>query len=200
MYKNFVISEITKSHGIIASILDNSNFIDTAVQIGQVCAEAIQKGNKVIFAGNGGSAADSQHLAAEFVSKLSYNRPAMASVAITTDTSALTAIGNDYGFENLFSRQIEAIGKKGDVFIGISTSGNSKNIINAFKVAKKNSIYTIGFTGSKECEMDKICDLLLKSPSHITPKIQETHIMMGHIICAVAEDIIFGKEYNPNKK
>lgn len=199
MYKNFIISEINKTKTVFDHILNDTAFLEKIVQTGEVCADAIKKGNKIIFAGNGGSAADSQHLAAEFVSKLSYNRPAMASIAITTDTSALTAIGNDYGYENVFSRQLEAIALKGDVFIGISTSGNSANIIKALEAAKRRELITVGFTGSKEGKMDEFCDHLLKSPSHITPKIQETHIMIGHIICAIAEDIIFGKEYTNTK-
>lgn len=199
MHKELVISEIKKTQEVINSILADDDFINQVVEVGKVCAKAISEGKKVIFAGNGGSAADSQHLAAEFVSKLSYNRPAMASIAITTDTSALTAIGNDYGFEQLFSRQIEALGNVGDVFIGISTSGNSPNILKAFETAKNKSIITVGMTGSKECKMDNNCDYLLKFHSPTTPKIQESHIMVGHIICAIAEDIIYGKTHNPKK-
>ncbi|MEQ9116300.1 MAG: D-sedoheptulose 7-phosphate isomerase [Rickettsiales bacterium] len=198
-YTGFIEKQIHETVLTLQDISNNEELVSKIEKIGVLCAEAIQKGQKIIFAGNGGSAADSQHLAAEFVSKLSYNRPAMPAIAITTDTSALTAIGNDYGFEKLFSRQIEAIGNKGDIFIAISTSGNSKNIVEAINAAKKQNLYTVGLTGNSNSKMSDICDLIFCSPSKITPKIQETHIMIGHTICAIAEDVIFGKEYGENK-
>jgi len=153
-----------------------------------------------MFCGNGGSAADSQHLAAELVSKLCYDRPALNAIALTTDTSALTAIGNDYGYLYSFSRQIEAIGTKGDVLIGISTSGKSKNVIEAVKVAKNKKIITIGLLGEDGRDIGNLADYQINIPSMETPKIQEGHIATGHIICSIIEDKFFGKTHNPNKK
>lgn len=146
-----------------------------------------------MIAGNGGSAADAQHLAGEFVSRFYFERPGLPSLALTTDTSILTAIGNDYGYERLFARQIEANGKEGDVFIGISTSGNSDNIIEALKTCREKDITTIGMTGEIGGRMTELCDYCIKVPSQETPRIQESHILIGHIICSIAEESLFGK-------
>jgi D-sedoheptulose 7-phosphate isomerase len=191
---SYVKEQLLKSKQVLDDLLNDNNMLKILEQISEVCVHAINNGNKVMFAGNGGSAADSQHLAAEFVSRFNHNRPGMASIALTTDTSALTAIGNDYGFENLFSRQIEAIGSSGDVFIGISTSGNSKNIVKALSVAKSMDINTVGFASKNIGNMDKHCDLIFRSPSKSTAKIQEIHIIAGHIICGIVENTIY-----PNK-
>jgi D-sedoheptulose 7-phosphate isomerase len=139
-------------------------------------------------------------MAAELVSRLCYDRPGLAAIALTTDTSALTAIGNDYSFENLFSRQVEAIGQAGDVFIGITTSGKSPNILKALDVARAKGMTTIGFTGKSAFLLAERCDYVLNVPSTETPKIQECHIMLGHIVCALIEEDIFGAEYNPRRK
>lgn len=176
------------------SILDNEKCIKNIENIANLIVEAYKNNNKVLTAGNGGSAADAQHIAAELVSKFYFDRPTLSAVALTVDTSILTAIGNDYGFENIFARQIEANGRKGDVFIAISTSGNSKNILEAIKEAKVKGLITVGFTGKNEGEMDALCDYVLKVPSYETPKIQESHIMIGHIICAIIEKKLFIKE------
>jgi len=157
-----------------------------------LCVNAYRSGYKTLLAGNGGSAADAQHIAGEFVSRFYFDRPGLPSIALSTDTSILTAIGNDYGYGELFARQIQAQAVKGDVFIGISTSGNSKNIVNALKTAKEKGIITIGLTGEKTGLMDMYCDICIKVPSSETPRIQECHIMIGHIICAIVEDEIFG--------
>ncbi len=153
-----------------------------------------------MFCGNGGSAADSQHLAAELVSKLCYDRPALNAIALTTDTSALTAIGNDYGYIYSFSRQVEAIAKKGDILIGISTSGRSKNVIEAVKSAKDRGVITIGFLGEEGRDIGLMVDYQINVPSSETPKIQEGHIAIGHIICALIEEKFFGATHNPNNK
>ncbi|MBN8827293.1 MAG: D-sedoheptulose 7-phosphate isomerase [Sphingobacteriia bacterium] len=195
-FKEIIKNEIFKTQSLIFQVMNDNNVINTVEQISLVCIDAISKGNKIIFAGNGGSAADSQHLAAEFVSKLCYDRPAMPAIAITTDTSALTAIGNDYGYEYVFSRQLDAIARPGDIFFGISTSGNSKNIIEALKLSKQRNITSIGFTGMSGGLMNDLCDYLLKIPGKETAKVQECHIMLGHIICGLIEDAIHGKEYN----
>ena len=151
---------------------------------------AYNKGNKLLIAGNGGSAADSQHIAAELVSRFFYDRPGLPAIALTTDSSMLTAIGNDYGFGKLFQRQVEAQGVAGDVFIGISTSGNSENIVNAVLAAKSKGLHTIGLTGESG-RIKKNVDISICVPSSITPYIQECHITIGHILCAWVEKSIF---------
>ncbi len=161
--------------------------------VAQRCALACQSGKKVLFAGNGGSAADAQHLAGEFVSRFNYDRPGLASFALTVDTSVLTAIGNDYGYEKLFERQIQACAQPGDVFIGLSTSGNSPNILLALKQAKAMGVYTVGMTGETGGKMLDLADECLRMPSRETPRIQESHITVGHIICGLVEHIIFPK-------
>lgn len=189
--RDFIKTEIIKLQTITQQILDDKNIILTVEKIVKECIDCYKNGNKILFAGNGGSAADSQHLAAELVSRLKFNRAGLAAIAITTDTSILTAIGNDYGFETLFSRQIEALGNKGDVFFAISTSGNSANIIQAINTAKTKKIKVIGLTGQDGGKMADICDFIIKIPTTDTAKIQECHIMLGHTICALIEKKIF---------
>jgi D-sedoheptulose 7-phosphate isomerase len=140
-----------------------------------------------MFCGNGGSAADSQHLSAELVSRLNFNRPGLAAIALTVDTSALTAIGNDFGFEHLFARQLAALGKKGDIAIGISTSGKSRNVIAAFTEARKMGIVTVGFTGKTGGDLAALCDILVNVPSTTTARIQEMHITLGQMLCGALE-------------
>ena len=165
---------------------------DIIDKIANLWIDALKNGNKVIFCGNGGSAADSQHLSAELMGRYKIDRNPMPSLSLTTDTSALTAIGNDYGYENVFSRPLKGIGNKGDVLVGISTSGNSKNILEASKVAKEKGIKTVAFTGEKGGEMIKAADITLNVPSNITNNIQEMHIASGHIICGIVENHFFG--------
>ena len=193
-------SEIQKLTQLLQQIQGDTALMKKADSIANACVNVLKKGKKILFAGNGGSAADSQHLAAELVSRLRYNRPGLAAIALTTDTSALTAIGNDYSFENLFARQIEAIGQPGDLFIGISTSGKSPNILKAFDAANHRDMITVGFSGQYTDDMEEGCDYLLSIPSRETPKIQECHILFGHIICAIVEDVMFGAEYDPMYK
>ncbi len=197
--KEFIIKEFTKTNQLFSEILQDKNLHQSLIDAALLCIFSLKNNGKIMFCGNGGSAADSQHLAAELVSKLSYNRPALAGIALTVDTSALTAIGNDYGFVHVFSRQIEAIAKKGDVLIAFSTSGKSKNVIEAVKTAKEMQIKTIAFLGKEGNEIGEICDLQINIPSFETPKIQEGHIATGHILCALIEEEFFGKTYNPNK-
>jgi D-sedoheptulose 7-phosphate isomerase len=159
-----------------------------------VCVGALKNGGKILFAGNGGSAADSQHLAAELVSRFHYDRPGLPAIALTTDTSALTAIGNDYGFEYLFARQVEALANSQDVFFGISTSGRSPNVLNALRAARKKGLVTIGLTGRGGGEMPDLCDYCLRVPSDSTPRIQEGHIVMGHTLCCMIEQQMFPKK------
>jgi D-sedoheptulose 7-phosphate isomerase len=154
-------------------------------------AIAMLEGSKLMIAGNGGSAADAQHLAAEFVSRLTVDRPAMRALALTTDTSILTAVANDYGYDRVFERQIEALGQPGDVFLGISTSGNSKNILKALALCRKMRISTIGFTGQIGRKMSLLCDYNITIPSAITANIQEAHLTLEHIFCHLVESRYF---------
>lgn len=193
-------SEIEKLAGLLTQIQQDTPLLTSANHIAELCVSALKQGKKILFAGNGGSAADAQHLAAELVSRLRYNRPGLAAIALTTDTSALTAIGNDYAFENIFSRQIESIAQAGDVLIATSTSGKSPNIIKALKAARERGVVTIGFAGMQAPLMAELCDAMLCVPSRETPKIQECHIMFGHIICAIIEDVMFGAEYDPQRQ
>lgn len=151
------------------------------------CAASIRAGGKILFFGNGGSAADAQHLATELAARYIRDRAAIAAIALTTDTSLLTAIGNDTGFDQVFARQIEAIGKKGDVAIGISTSGKSPNVLRALEKAKGAGIYAVGLTGATGGQLPDICDLVLKVPSQTTARIQEMHIMLGQMLCGALE-------------
>ncbi len=171
--------------------LNNPQMLDWIADCSKTITKALQDGKKVLIAGNGGSAADAQHIAGEFVSRFLFDRPGLPAIALTTDTSILTAIGNDYGYEKLFARQIQAHGVKGDVFIAISTSGNSPNVIEAIKMAKASGIYVVGFTGGKGGQMVELCDTCFVSPSDLTPHIQETHITVGHIICGLVERAYF---------
>lgn len=148
---------------------------------------ALRNGRKIIFCGNGGSAADAQHLAAELMGRFLLDREPMPALSLTVDTSALTAIGNDYGYENVFSRQLRGIGKKGDVLVGLSTSGNSPNVLRAFETARAMGILTIGFTGERGGKMEKLSDILLAVPHKQTNHIQEAHIVLGHLVCGLVE-------------
>lgn len=156
--------------------------------ISEIWIDALSNGNKVIFCGNGGSAADSQHLAAELMGRYKVDRDPMAAISLTVDTSALTAIGNDYGYDMVFSRQLKGIGKKGDVLVGISTSGNSRNILDAFTIAKQLGIRTVALTGESGGAMKSQADLCLNVPSSVTNNIQEMHIACGHLICGIVEN------------
>ena len=174
--------------------------VEMVATVAGKCCEALRRGNKVLFAGNGGSAADAQHLAGELVSRFAYDRPGLAAFALTTDTSVLTAIGNDYGYEHLFARQVQAVGVAGDVFFGISTSGRSPNILAAMRVAREKGLVTVGLTGRLGGQMSDLCDLLLRVPSDSTPRIQEGHIAMGHAICQIIEATIFPESLKGNAR
>ncbi|EDO6654316.1 D-sedoheptulose 7-phosphate isomerase [Campylobacter coli] len=177
-------------------ILKDENLITLIKNASLEVIKAYKNGNKTLLAGNGGSAADAQHIAGEFVSRFYFDRPGIASIALSTDTSILTAISNDYGYENLFARQVQAQGVKGDVFIGISTSGNSKNILKALELCKQKEIISIGLSGGSGGAMNELCDYCIKVPSTCTPRIQEAHILIGHIICAIVEEELFGKGFS----
>ena len=164
-----------------------SSLTDKIEIAAQLCIESLQDGGKILIFGNGGSAADAQHISAELVGRYKIDRRGVPAIALTTDTSTITAISNDFGYEYVFERQVETLANKGDVLIGISTSGGSSNVINALKIAPKIGCRSIGFSGSDGGEMNQICDTNLAVPSEDTPRIQEMHIVIGHIICHLIE-------------
>lgn len=168
------------------AILNDADCLASIAEAAALCQQALQAGNKILLAGNGGSAADAQHIAAELVGRFEKERPGMAAIALTTDTSALTAIANDYGYDKVFARQLEGLGNAGDVFIGISTSGNSGNIVAAVDVAKSKDIKTLCLTG-RGGKLPELCDHAIQVPCNRTATIQESHIMLGHILCALIE-------------
>ena len=190
--KNYIKDQIKKSYETKQAVYENEELLNTIEKVAQMCVELYKGDKKTILAGNGGSAADAQHIAAELVGRYGFDRPSIPSLALTTDTSNLTAIGNDYGYDQVFSRQLEGMGQAGDILIGISTSGNSINIIKAFESAKKKGITTVALTGRDGGEMAKMADVALVVPSNSTPRIQESHILIGHIICDIIEKETFG--------
>ena len=172
-------------------ILENETIIKTIDKIANAIVDCYKRGNKVMTAGNGGSAADAQHITGELVSKFNFDRPPLAAIELNTNSPLLTAISNDYGYDESFARQIRANGKKGDIFLAISTSGHSANIVKAVSEANKLGIITIGLIGNHDCPLDNSCQYLIKVPSTHTPQIQESQIMIGHIICGLVEERIF---------
>jgi D-sedoheptulose 7-phosphate isomerase len=192
--KHLVQKQLAQSIATLQAVLADETISDTLVSVAKLTAAAMQSGHKLLVAGNGGSAADAQHLVAEFVVRLTVNRPALRAIALTTDTSILTAAGNDYGFDHLFSRQIEALGQPGDVFLAISTSGNSKNIVKAIYQAKMIGITTIGLSGNDGGLMRPLCDYNIVIPSAITQNIQESHLALEHIFCMLVERFAFGHD------
>lgn len=164
---------------------------DSIAKIARITVEALQRGNQILLCGNGGSAADAQHLSAEFVNRFLYDRPALPAIALTTDTSALTAIGNDCDFSHIFARQVEALGRAGDLLYALSTSGNSPNVILAVQAARKRGVESIALTGGDGGKLAPLCDHALIVPSRSTPRIQEAHITIGHIICQIVEEALF---------
>lgn len=177
----------------LKAVASDEMLVSTIADIAVACLNALRHGHKVLFAGNGGSAADAQHLAAELVSRFAYDRPGLPAFALTTDTSVLTAIGNDYGYERLFARQIEANGAAGDVFFGLSTSGRSPNVLLGLDTARERGLITVGMTGRTGGQMASRCDHLVRVPSDVTPRIQEGHIAIGHAICQIIEAEMFPK-------
>jgi D-sedoheptulose 7-phosphate isomerase len=184
--------EITKTVAVLQAMSADRELKANVERVAEACASAIAAGGKVMFCGNGGSAADSQHLAAELVGKLVFDRPGMAGLALTVDTSALTAIGNDFGYEFVFARQVEALGRPGDVLVGITTSGRSKNVLHAFEAARERGIVTVAMTGQARGPVADAADHWLAVPHAETQKIQEGHIVLGHIFCALIEARIHG--------
>mgnify|MGYP004614219585 FL=1 len=175
------------------AILNDPELLQTIQDVADTMITALRSGNRVLWCGNGGSAADAQHLAAELSGRFYYDRPPLNSEALHCNTSYLTAVANDYGYELIYSRMIDGACKKGDVLVGISTSGNSKNILNAFRKARELGVITVAMTGKTGGEMRQVADYLLNVPSMDTPRIQESHIMLGHIICEIVEAQMFPK-------
>lgn len=193
---NIVKQRILESIDVKRIIAEDEALQGQIISVAQNIVERLKSGASVYFCGNGGSAADAQHLAAELSGRFYFDRQPLSSEALHCNTSFLTAVGNDYSFDIIYARLISGIGRKGDVLVGLSTSGNSKNIINAFERAKEMGIYTIGFTGATGGEMKKIADSCICVPSKDTPRIQESHITIGHIVCEIIESTLFE---NPNK-
>ena len=183
--------EFGKSIALLQAMSVDSSLRELIVNAVAMSVAALKRGNKLLFAGNGGSAADAQHWAGEMVSRFNFDRPGLAAIALTTDTSILTAIANDYGYDYVFARQIEALGRRGDVLFAISTSGNSKNILRALHAARTAGIGVIGFTGAAGGAMAELCDPCFRMPSSETPKIQEGHEFIGHLLCSLIESEMF---------
>ena len=189
------IKDTLKTSINIFNIIESDKIIHNEISdIVNACVKSLKLGGKILFAGNGGSAADAQHMAGEYVSRFAFDRPGMAAVSLATDTSILTAIGNDYGYDKVFARQVQAIGNAGDILMGYTTSGKSSNILNAFDVAKKNGIKSIAFTGGHGGSIVDKTDFIIQVPSTDTPRIQEAHAIIGHVICGLIEIEIFGKK------
>ncbi len=181
---------IRESIRVQQALLRDRDFLAMIGQVAKEFTRALAHGRKILLFGNGGSAADAQHIAAEFVGRYMIERAPLPAIALTTDTSALTAIGNDYAFEDIFSRQVEALGTKGDIAAGFSTSGKSPNVLKAFAVAKKKKMITVGFTGGNGRTLEKLSDYCFCVPSAATPRIQESHTLIAHIICDLAENLL----------
>ena len=189
--QDLIKNQYIKTRNTFNAILQNPELISNIEKSVLLIKECLESGGKILLCGNGGSAADSQHIAAELIGRFSFNRRALSAIALTTDTSALTAIGNDFSFDEIFSRQVEGLGKKDDILIGFSTSGKSKNVLKAIQVAKTLQLKTIAFLGEHGRDIGEIADISLNIPSAETPNIQEGHIATGHILCACLEELMF---------
>jgi D-sedoheptulose 7-phosphate isomerase len=188
--KSTITTQLAASRDLMARVCEDASLIAAIEMVTGRAADALRDGHKILLAGNGGSAADAQHIAAELVGRFAYDRPGMAAIALSTDTSALTAIANDHGFERIFARQVEALGQRGDLLIGISTSGRSPNVIAALQAARAQGLITVGLTGQHPGPMGPLCDHVLAIPSTDTPRIQEAQMLVGHIICGLIERLI----------
>jgi D-sedoheptulose 7-phosphate isomerase len=189
---DFVRVQFRSAAAVMSAMLADDVLVARIQSAAAACIASLKSGGKLLLAGNGGSAADAQHIAAEFVSRLTFDRTGMAAIALTTDTSILTAVGNDYGFEHLFARQIQAIGRKGDVLVAYSTSGSSPNILRALTEARRRGIVCVGMTGNRGGPMVDLCDHVLAVPSDRTQAIQEGHLVVGHTLCGLVERALFG--------
>lgn len=195
---DLVRSQLKKSIATMQAVMADGKIAATLVRAAEATATAMKNGGKLLVAGNGGSAADSQHLVAEFVSRLTVDRPALPAIALTIDSSILTGIGNDYSFDLVFERQVEALGRRGDIFLAISTSGNSKNLLQALRRARQMGLITVGLTGAGGGAMRDLCDYLLAVPNGITMNVRESHLALEHIFCMVVERYYFGLQFGAN--
>ena len=189
--RDYITDQIKQTQQVMSDMLADVAFLARVEAAAQACVNAMSNGRKVLLAGNGGSAADAQHIAGEFVSRFAFDRPGLPAIALTTDTSILTAIGNDYGYDKLFARQVQAHAQSGDIFIAYSTSGKSPNVIAALQEANNRGVVCIGMTGNRGGLIKDLCDHYLDVPSADTPKIQEGHAVLGHILCGLVERALF---------
>ncbi len=192
-----IVEYLARSRDVVERALGDQHLIETTLAVADRVCAALCAGHKVLLAGNGGSAGDAQHIAGELLSRFNYDRAPAAAIALTTDSSVLTAIGNDYGYDRIFERQVRGLGRPGDVLIAISTSGRSPNILNAIAAARAGGLVVIGFTGTGGGDMAARCDLCLVAPSDSTPLIQQLHITLGHIVCGLVEERLFPRASAP---
>lgn len=186
-------AQVAESTRVKQALLEDGSLLETIGRVADLMVDAYQRGNKTLWAGNGGSAADAQHMAGELVNKFTFDRPGLPALSLSTDTSIITAVGNDYGFDRLFARQLEAQGCPGDVFIGISTSGRSKNLVEALKACRTKGIISVAIVGESPCPMDDY-DYVIHVPSKVTPRIQECQTLIGHILCMIVEKQLFADQ------
>lgn len=189
--RNYIKDRMTETQQVISDMLVDQSLLESLEAASQACVDSMRLGKKLLLLGNGGSAADAQHIAGEFVSRFAFDRPGLPAIALTTDTSILTAIGNDYGYDKIFARQVQAHAQEGDVLIAYSTSGKSANVILALQEARNRGVLCIGMTGNRGGPMQSLCDFYLGVPSADTPKIQEAHAVLGHILCGIVERALF---------
>lgn len=193
--KDIVKKCIRASIEVKSKVISDKKLLNQVVKLAQACVVSLESGGKIIFCGNGGSFADAQHISAELTSRFLFDRPSLASIVLGANSSSISAIGNDYGYENIFSREIESIANKSDIIIAITTSGNSKNILKALDIANAKGISSFVFTGQSNGKLANFCEVL-NIPSNNTARIQECHILIGHILCQIIEDKIFGNDYD----
>jgi len=191
-HSSFIRQTIQDSIDLKTTLLQQADLIEKLNEVSNRCLDTFKNGNRLLIAGNGGSAADAQHIAAEFVCRFNFERPGLPAMALATNYSVITAAGNDYSFDDVFSREVEANGRKGDIFIGISTSGNSTNILKAIAASRQAGIYTVGLSGTGGA-IQQHADTCLNVPSSCTPRIQECHILIGHILCEIVENNLFAR-------
>jgi D-sedoheptulose 7-phosphate isomerase len=194
VFEQRVSQSIEASIAVKERLLSSPEVIATIAEVSEVLVKSMERGGKALLFGNGGSAADAQHIAAEFIGRFAFDRPALPALALSVNPSCLTALSNDYGFDLIFSRQIEALGRRGDVAIGISTSGDSQNVIRGVSSARRLGLLTVGLTGSNGGELKNAVDYCIRVPSDETPRIQECHILIGHIISELVEEALFHEE------
>ncbi len=197
--KDYIYTQIQNTQTLLASMLTDIQLMSTLEASAMACIDCLLGGNKLLLAGNGGSAAEAQHIAAEFVNRFAFDRRGLAAMALTTDSSILTSISNDYGYEQIFARQVQAHGRFGDVLIAYSTSGQSPNILRALEAGRDSGIICIGMTGNCGGPMRQSCDFILEVPSADTPKIQEAHMVLGHILCGLVEQMLFNDDFSKYK-